>query len=57
MRYLLASLPSFIPEYVDIKRVNAGLLSPGEEDAAALETGKNVCALSQAYAATDGGKG
>jgi glyoxylase-like metal-dependent hydrolase (beta-lactamase superfamily II)/rhodanese-related sulfurtransferase len=56
VRYLLASLPAFIPEYVDIKRVNAGLLSPGEDDAATLETGKNVCALSQAYAAADGGK-
>jgi glyoxylase-like metal-dependent hydrolase (beta-lactamase superfamily II)/rhodanese-related sulfurtransferase len=57
VRYLLASLPSFIPEYVDIKRVNVGLLSPGEDEAAALETGKNVCALAQAYAVTDGGKG
>jgi glyoxylase-like metal-dependent hydrolase (beta-lactamase superfamily II)/rhodanese-related sulfurtransferase len=56
VRYLLESLPKFIPEYVDIKRVNAGLLSPAEDDAAALETGKNVCALSQAYAATGGGK-
>jgi glyoxylase-like metal-dependent hydrolase (beta-lactamase superfamily II) len=56
VRYLLASLPAFIPEYVDIKRVNAGLLSPGEDDAAVLETGKNVCALAQAYAAADGGK-
>jgi glyoxylase-like metal-dependent hydrolase (beta-lactamase superfamily II)/rhodanese-related sulfurtransferase len=56
VRYLLASLPEFIPEYVDIKRVNAGLLSPSEEDAAVLETGKNVCALSQAYAAAEGGK-
>ena len=49
VRYLLESLPRFIPEYVDIKRVNAGLLSPAEEDAATLELGKNVCALSQAY--------
>jgi glyoxylase-like metal-dependent hydrolase (beta-lactamase superfamily II) len=56
VRYLLESLPSFIPEYVDIKRVNAGLLAPSEDDAATLETGKNVCALSQAYAAADGGK-
>ena len=56
VRYLLASLPSFVPEYVDIKRVNAGLLSPGEEDAAVLETGKNACALSQAVAAAEGGK-
>ena len=56
VRYLLESLPAFIPEYVDIKRVNAGLLSPSEDDAVTLETGKNVCALSQAYAAADGGK-
>ena len=49
VRYLLESLPRFIPEYVDIKRVNAGLLSPAEEDAATLELGKNVCALSPAY--------
>jgi glyoxylase-like metal-dependent hydrolase (beta-lactamase superfamily II)/rhodanese-related sulfurtransferase len=57
VRYLLASLPAFVPEYVDIKRVNAGLLSPGEDDAAALETGKNVCALAQAYTATEGTNG
>ena len=54
VRYLLASLPAFVPEYVDIKRVNAGLISPAEEDAAALETGKNVCALAQAYATAEG---
>jgi len=56
VRYLLESLPNFIPEYVDIKRVNAGLLSPNKDDATTLETGKNVCALSQAYATADGGK-
>jgi glyoxylase-like metal-dependent hydrolase (beta-lactamase superfamily II)/rhodanese-related sulfurtransferase len=56
VRYLIESLPKFIPEYVDIKRVNAGLLSPAEQDAATLELGKNVCALSQAYAASGGGK-
>jgi glyoxylase-like metal-dependent hydrolase (beta-lactamase superfamily II)/rhodanese-related sulfurtransferase len=50
VRYLLESLPKFIPEYVDIKRVNAGLLTPTEDDAAALETGKNACALSQGSA-------
>lgn len=55
-RYLLASLPKFLPEYMDIKRVNAGLLAPSEEDTATLELGKNVCALSQAYIASDGGK-
>ena len=47
VRYLLESLPRFVPEYVDIKRVNAGLLKPVEEDAWALELGKNACALSQ----------
>ena len=56
VRYLLASLPQFIAEYVEIKRVNAGLLAPAEDDAAMLETGKNVCALSQAYVAAGGGK-
>jgi glyoxylase-like metal-dependent hydrolase (beta-lactamase superfamily II)/rhodanese-related sulfurtransferase len=56
VRYLLESLPKFIPEYVDIKRVNAGLLAPAEEDATTLELGKNVCALSQAYVVSAGGK-
>ena len=55
VRYLLESLPRFIPEYVDIKRVNAGLLAPAEEDALTLELGKNLCALSQAYGASGGG--
>lgn len=54
IHYLLDSLPKFNPQYLDIKRVNAGLLTPAEEDAAMLELGKNVCALSQAYAATGG---
>jgi glyoxylase-like metal-dependent hydrolase (beta-lactamase superfamily II) len=54
VRYLLASLPAPVAEYIDIKRVNAGLLSPDEDDAFALELGKNVCALSQAYATTAG---
>jgi glyoxylase-like metal-dependent hydrolase (beta-lactamase superfamily II)/rhodanese-related sulfurtransferase len=56
VRYLIESLPKFIPEYVDIKRANSGLLTPLEEDAATLELGKNVCALSQAYVASVGGK-
>ena len=47
VHYLLESLPRFVPEYMDIKRVNAGLLKPTEEDAWALELGKNACALSQ----------
>jgi glyoxylase-like metal-dependent hydrolase (beta-lactamase superfamily II) len=55
VRYLLESLPKHVPEYVDIKRVNAGLLAPTEEDAATLELGKNACALAQAYVASSGG--
>jgi len=47
--FLLQSLPTFPPQYVDIKRVNAGLLVPGEEKADELELGRNICALSQAY--------
>lgn len=47
--YILASLPTFPPQYVEIKRVNAGLLHPDEEKASELELGRNVCALSQAY--------
>jgi len=39
----------FPPQYVDIKRVNAGLLAPDEEKAQELELGKNVCALADAY--------
>ena len=55
VRYLLRSLPEFIPEYVEIKRVNAGLSPVSDEDAAILELGKNVCALSQAAAPGGGG--
>ncbi|MCS7225159.1 MAG: MBL fold metallo-hydrolase [Armatimonadetes bacterium] len=47
--YLLSHLPVFPPEYVDIKRVNAGLLQPEPEKADELELGKNVCALASAY--------
>ena len=54
LRYLLESLPKFIPEYADIKRVNAGLWKPSEEEAQTLELGKNVCALAQAYASGGG---
>ncbi len=43
--YILSSLPSFPPEYLDIKRVNAGLLEATEDLAAELELGKNLCAL------------
>ncbi len=43
--YVLGNLPVFPPEYVEIKRVNAGLVSPTEEEASELELGKNICAL------------
>ncbi|HWI60447.1 MAG TPA: MBL fold metallo-hydrolase [Symbiobacteriaceae bacterium] len=49
VRYLLASLPVFPQQYIDIKRVNAGLLKPDEDKASELELGRNICALSQAY--------
>lgn len=55
VRYLMESLPKFIPEYVDIKRVNTGHLTPDEEQASTLELGKNVCGLSQAYTGPGGG--
>ena len=55
VRYLLESLPKFNTDYVQIKRVNAGLVSPAEEDLETLELGKNVCALSQAYKVSAGG--
>ncbi len=48
VKYILASLPVFPPQYVDIKRVNAGLLAVDEEKASELELGKNVCALAHA---------
>lgn len=49
IRFMLSSLPVFPPQYVEIKRVNAGLIEVDDEKADELETGKNVCALSQAY--------
>lgn len=45
--YVLGHLPTFPEQYVEIKRVNVGLMQPDEEKAAELETGKNVCALSE----------
>ncbi len=45
VRYLMDNLPPFLAEYVDIKRVNAGLLAPSEDKASELELGKNVCGL------------
>ena len=44
--YVLGSLPHFPEEYVEIKRVNAGLSQPDEEAASELELGRNICALS-----------
>jgi glyoxylase-like metal-dependent hydrolase (beta-lactamase superfamily II)/rhodanese-related sulfurtransferase len=44
--YVLSHLPTFPPEYVEIKRVNAGLVVPDDEKASELELGKNICALS-----------
>lgn len=46
--YVLANLPVFPEEYVEIKRVNAGLVHPDEEKASELELGKNICALADA---------
>jgi hypothetical protein len=46
---MLSNLPEFPPQYVDITRVNAGLLQPDEEKANELELGKNICALATAY--------
>lgn len=43
--YVLSHLPHFPPEYVEIKRVNIGLVTPTEEQAGELELGKNICAL------------
>ncbi|MCA9970060.1 MAG: MBL fold metallo-hydrolase [Anaerolineales bacterium] len=46
--YVLGNLPTFPQEYVQIKRVNAGLVQPTEEEASELELGKNICALADA---------
>jgi hypothetical protein len=53
IQYLMESLPKFMPEYVEIKRVNTGLAAPAEDDAATLELGKNVCGLAQSVAPGD----
>lgn len=45
--FIQLHLPYFPPEYVEIKRVNAGLVQPTEEQASELELGKNICALSE----------
>ena len=46
--YIMASLPEFPPQYVEIKRVNTGLIEVNEDRASELELGKNVCALAAA---------
>jgi glyoxylase-like metal-dependent hydrolase (beta-lactamase superfamily II) len=43
--YILANLPEFPPAYVEIKRANAGLVSPDARKAQELELGKNICAV------------
>lgn len=43
--YVLASLPEFPEAYVELKRANAGLISPDENKVKELELGKNICAL------------
>ena len=53
--YILASLPEFPDEYVEIKRVNAGLVEVKEARASELELGKNICALAQAYGQGESG--
>jgi len=53
--YILASLPKFPEEYIEIKRVNAGLAEAKEAKASELELGKNICALAQAYGDGDAG--
>lgn len=45
--YVLSHLPVFPPEYVEIKRVNIGLVMPCEGKAGELELGKNICALAK----------
>lgn len=43
--YATAGLPFFPEAYIDIKRVNLGLLKVDEERASELELGPNICAL------------
>ncbi|RPI83454.1 MAG: MBL fold metallo-hydrolase [Chloroflexi bacterium] len=49
VRYTLEHLPPAPSQYVQIKRVNLGLVVPDEQEASELELGKNICALSEAY--------
>ena len=43
--FILENLPEFPEQYIDIKRVNAGLLKPDAAEAEELELGRNICAL------------
>ena len=45
VRYLLEKHSPFMPDYVNIKRVNAGLLGPSGDEASQAEMGKDVCGL------------
>ncbi|HET9221691.1 MAG TPA: MBL fold metallo-hydrolase, partial [Roseiflexaceae bacterium] len=45
--FVLGNLPEFPPQYVEIKRVNIGLIEPTEAQAEELELGKNICALAK----------
>jgi glyoxylase-like metal-dependent hydrolase (beta-lactamase superfamily II)/rhodanese-related sulfurtransferase len=45
--YVLSHLPVFPPEYVEIKRVNIGLVTPCDGKSNELELGKNICALAK----------
>jgi glyoxylase-like metal-dependent hydrolase (beta-lactamase superfamily II)/rhodanese-related sulfurtransferase len=47
-KYIQASLPAWTPEYVEIKRINAGLRQAHDEQLAELETGKNQCGMARA---------
>jgi glyoxylase-like metal-dependent hydrolase (beta-lactamase superfamily II) len=49
IEFVLDHLPEMPVQYIQIKRVNAGLVNPDEEEASELELGKNICALSTAY--------
>jgi hypothetical protein len=45
-------LPAHPAAYDEIRKVNLGHLDPGEARRAELETGKNLCGLKAALAAT-----
>jgi glyoxylase-like metal-dependent hydrolase (beta-lactamase superfamily II) len=49
IQFVLNHLPEMPSQYVEIKRVNAGLSTPDEREASELELGKNICDLSTAY--------